>query len=452
MRSAGDLQSPIRFPSPSGQALHLFSLEVLDRDRNAQLDGSDRYFLSNHVDHTRRELSPELGQRILHYFCDPQVLAQRREYLQVWNQRVEESNLPSSGSFASDIREIQELRAERADLRQPHLFWSDSNRLDLRLLRGERSFSAEENRRYTNLWASAPTMWNRFNGRFFWDRVAKTTGLFAGVFLGGERLIHSAFMWEMYSSNFLFSMVPGSVMEGFNLRTRLARNLNSQNAALTNEDRLAMNLQSGTDRLRLLEDHLYWFVNTPILAYGCLRDKNFISFMRDPVGNFRSNMLRRFGGSRLALAGSPLAWGAAALSAFAVYETTSLWFDRLGGLKQGTWANRVASATSTLLTESALLSRVSMEMGAFTTRTAFRAASFGEMGLARFGLGAYWRGAAASGVEGGLLRPLGTTFFVGIAAAGLVLGVGYATGLIDRRSGLGQFIGRCDQAITNFLD
>lgn len=239
-------------------------------------------------------------------------------------------------------------------------------------------------------------------------------------------------------------------MEGNELRRQIHHSFEI-NTSLTpsNADRLALNLATGNARLRILEDHLYWVLNIPFITAGCLLDKNFKSFMRSPLRNFYNNLQGRFAGSRLALAGGPFAYAIAALSAYAVYETTSLWFDRFGGLHQGTWANRIASGTSTLLTESALLSRVSMEMGAFTNAQAFRVASFGEMGLARFTGNAFLRGSPCSL---GLLRPLGTTILLGTAVAGLALGIGYATGLIDHRSGLGQMIASADQTITRFLD
>lgn len=452
--SPEDSQNPIRFLSTSQtEALHLYSLEVLDRDQNSQLNGSDRYFLTNHIYHSRTELSPALGQRILHYFSDPQVLRERREYLQVKAQNIEESAFTGMQTPLDNIQNLQELHLERDAIRQPHLFWSHANNLDLRLLSGERGFSPSEVREYTNVFRSLPTLRRRATPLFFYEKVVKTTGLFAGVFLGGERLIHSAFMWEMYSSNFLFSMLPGSLLEGAGLRQQIRQNLErTSQANLSQTERQSLNLQTGENRLRSMEDHLYWFLNTPILAYGCLADKNFKTFMRNPLGNFRANMTQRFLGSRAALAGGVFSRSLALFSALAVYETTSLWFDRLGGIKQGTWANRLAAGTSTLLTESALLNRVSMEMGAFTSSTAFRATSFGEMGLARFAPRAFFRGVPVLAAEGSLLRPLGTTLLVGTAIVGLTLGVGYATGLIDRRSGLGQMISRVDQAITRFLD
>lgn len=453
-RPNAETQRPIRFVEPSQEALHLYSLEVLDTDNNGQFNRNDRYFFNDHVHHQRRELSPALGQQLLHYYCDPQVLRERREYLQVSRQSLEDSNLPRSPERIANFRDLNPLRPERSAIRQPHLFWSNEDNLDLGLLSGARTFTEPEVREYTNLFRSGHTMRRRFTGTFWVDRVGKTTGSFAGIFIAGEKLLHSAFMWEMYTSNFLFAMTPGSIAEGFRLRGQIDRNLNaaSHGRLNTHEARLNANLETGESRLRMMEDHLYWIWNTPLLIYGCVGDKSFKTFMRHPLRNFLDNMTKRYTGSQLALAGGIFAKATSLASAFAIYNITSTWFEQLNGMPHGSNWNRFASLTSTLLTESVLLSRTSMEMGAFTTSSAFRRASFGEMGLARFGPRAFFRGAATSLEGGTLLRPLGTTLLAGTALLGLGIGLAYATGAINRETGLGGFVDRASRALENWLD
>ncbi|GEM_PF-4728927 len=433
--------SPLVFSnSPLPLENNLGTLEVVDQDSNRQLNGEDRYIYWDRQG-LRYNLTPELGIKLLKYFTDPSALRERRRALLIQNIPPAFCTPASFSITVRDWERIEELENESSDIDSPHLFWSNSASIDLDLLAGLRTFTSDEIAQYTSLLHSNHTMRELLTWNFTLNRVAIRTGIFAGIFLAGERALRSAgsaFMWEMYASNFLLSMVSGSVQEGRAQRSQEAQDLLlARQRTLDNTHRQNLNLRIGENRLHQAEDHLYWGLTWPVVALACGIDPNFRNFIRQPYRIISETLRSRYSGTRTSLVGGgAFAAGTLLLSSAAIYGVTSTWFDFMSGgnLPQGSLGNHIASGISTLLTETALLTRVSTELGFLVESGTLSWGNLSALQASEISWTGLFRGVPylAEGAESAsLVYPVGLAALAFSVGAGIGIGIDYAFGVFD---------------------
>jgi hypothetical protein len=385
--SVGDPEDPFRFhqqgqntPFKSYPKKTKIVFEVVDVDQNRTINKEDRFFFYS-SDGKRKPLAPEIGLKLLNYYADPAVLRKSGLGLVVRSSEEDREREPPLQPFTS-LESLGLDSSQRKEIFENHFpYWEAEGHVDLDILQGLRIYTDEENNRWTGI-RGIPIF---FNGKYFLKRGLLEKGAVAAGFMLGEHVFNSAFMWHMYTTNFI-SMVAGSRLQNSRYKGQIETDEVISNSPYSNSNikRLA-NIRTAQARAKIAEDNLYWILTWPVVAAACVADPNFRRVVRNPLVPIRyfasqfSTAFSAIGKSPAACLKNPFGLGALLLAGKGIYDVSSRWFDVYGNLKRGSIENKIFSGASTILTEAALIARVSREMHSLTGSGALSWSNFMQL-------------------------------------------------------------------------